>query len=194
MQKLHRFVLVYGNVNAKKLWKKLTLKFQKFGWTRVNWIFGKSVISENGTYFLKSQPQNGPKKKAPLLIVCTISFSMEREAVLSQSQLALKPRAVVGTVNRTPSNALELKPGEVHANKAIEDAKERMEQFKLQKNMIYKKNLEQCVTPTGKATLQSPGDANMRRIVTSTPISGNSQIIKLISKPSPSKYLFFVNS
>lgn len=114
---------------------------------------------------------------------------MEREAALLQSQSALKPRPLVGVVNRTPSNALESKMIEISSNKPSDDAKERMEQFKLQKNVIYKKNIEQCATPSGKLTLQTSAEGNvMRRIVTSTPIAGNSQIIKLIGKPSPGKY------
>lgn len=113
---------------------------------------------------------------------------MEREAALLQSQAALKPRPLVSAVNRTPINTPESKMIEITSNKPNDDAKDRMEQFKLQKNIMYKKNIEQCVTPSGKPTLQSSAEGNiMRRIVTSTPIAGNSQIIKLIGKPSPGK-------
>lgn len=98
---------------------------------------------------------------------------------MSQTQSMLRPRPLASASNRT---------SEVSNSKAAEETKERLEQqLKLQR-YTGKKSTEISGTPNSKAVLQPSAGGNIvKKFVTSTPLSANSQVFKLVTKSGQRK-------
>lgn len=102
----------------------------------------------------------------------------------------LRPRSLTNAISRTTTNVTDSKSNDGIQAKCNEDTKERMEQFKLQRNVNHKKHLDGNITPGLKCT---PESNVVKRFVTSTPLSANSHVFKLISKSNLGKYRITTN-
>ncbi len=110
-------------------------------------------------------------------------FRLEKEAI-AQAQAALRPRPLTNGLNRS-TGSLDSKSSEV--NKAIEESKERIEAFKLQRNVNVRKTLDGSFVSSTTPVSSTANDNVVRRFVASAPLSGNSQIFKLITKTDQGK-------